>query len=181
MSAEAIGERLQFLQAAPSSRPSGEGQGGVRRASADYRAPPLAPEPNEQRPWGRPEATAAVNTARMLRKRMTRQEIKVWLGLRALHEQGFHFRRQVPIASFIVDFACLRAGLVVEIDGGQHSHGAHAKRDKTRDAALAKAGFRVLRFWNSDVDFDPTAVIDTVFAHLTDKAATRPTPPLPLP
>jgi len=48
----------------------------------------------------------ANETARKLRSAMTRQEIKLWLHLRELRKLGFHFRRQVPIKGFIVDFAC---------------------------------------------------------------------------
>jgi very-short-patch-repair endonuclease len=72
----------------------------------------------------------------------------------------------VPISRFIVDFACLKAGLIVEIDGGQHGFDANADNDRARDAVLADAGFQVLRFWNADVDADPDAVIDTIFARL---------------
>jgi very-short-patch-repair endonuclease len=160
--------------AAP-SLPSGEGRGGVRRASAvrsarealsHLRSCTPANDSNHARSWGRPEATTSVETARALRKGMTPQEAKVWLRLRALRQQGFHFRRQVPIGRFIVDFACLKAGLIVEIDGGQHGFDANADNDRARDAVLADAGFQVLRFWNADVDADPDAVIDTIFARL---------------
>jgi very-short-patch-repair endonuclease len=119
------------------------------------------------RSWGRPEATASVAMARKLRKQLTRQEAKLWLRLRALPEQGYHFRRQVPIGPFIVDFACLRHSLVVEIDGGQHSLARAAARDRARDTALGGLGFEVLRFWNAEVDENADGVVETVFAHLT--------------
>ena len=161
------------------SLPAGEGRGAVRRESAVRsakealsRLPPVELQPWQEgkRPWGRPEAVTAVETARALRKQMTPQEAKVWLRLRGLRRQGFHFRRQVPIARFVVDFACLKAALVVEIDGGQHGIEANAARDRARDAALAAAGFRVLRFWNADVDADPDAVAETIFARLNEGA-----------
>jgi very-short-patch-repair endonuclease len=60
--------------------------------------------------------------ARKLRKRMTRQEFRLWLHLRELRRLGFHFRRQAPIKNFIVDFACYHPRVVVELDGTQHSH-----------------------------------------------------------
>ena len=62
--------------------------------------------------------------ARALRKRLTPQEVKLWVKLRELKTFGFHFRRQVPIGPYIVDFATLSARVVVEIDGGQHNMGA---------------------------------------------------------
>jgi very-short-patch-repair endonuclease len=90
--------------------------------------------------------------ARALRKRMTRQEVKLWVQLRALKELGYHFRRQSPIPPYIVDFECRRSKLVVEVDGGQHGLDRHLKRDSVRDRDLRKAGYRILRFWNNEVD-----------------------------
>ena len=90
--------------------------------------------------------------ARSLRKRMTPQEVKLWVYLRSWRDRGFHFRRQAPLDEFIVDFACLKHWLIIEIDGGQHNLDAHARRDAVRDRRLASQGFRILRFWNSDID-----------------------------
>jgi very-short-patch-repair endonuclease len=71
--------------------------------------------------------------ARKLRKSMTRQEVKLWVRLRELREPGFHFRRQSPIAGFIVDFECRRSRVVVEVDGNQHGFDEHRERDSARD------------------------------------------------
>jgi very-short-patch-repair endonuclease len=56
--------------------------------------------------------------ARRLRKTMMRQEVKLWVRLRALRAMGFQFRRQSAISSYIVDFECRRARLIVEVDAG---------------------------------------------------------------
>jgi very-short-patch-repair endonuclease len=69
--------------------------------------------------------------ARKLRRTMTKQELKLWLHLRELRKQGFHFRRQVPIDGYIVDFACYHPKVAIEIDGGQHSPTAGQTRFKT--------------------------------------------------
>ena len=60
---------------------------------------------------------------------------------------GFRFRRQVPIGRYVVDFVCIRARLIVELDGGQHT----PEGDARRTAFLESQGFRVIRFWNNDV------------------------------
>jgi very-short-patch-repair endonuclease len=60
-----------------------------------------------------------------------------------------HFRRQVPIGPYVVDFACLGARLLIEVDGGQNVH--DVERDNERTVWLKSQGFRVLRFWNNDV------------------------------
>jgi len=173
------------------SLPSGEGRGGVRRASAVLHSQQVVQPASDQvgERWGPPEATASIAAARGLRKRLTRQEAKLWLRLRALREQGLHFRRQVPIGAFIVDFACLEAGVIVEVDGGQHTRDAHALRDRARQAVLAAKSFRVLRFWNDEVDGDPDAVTEAVIAACAEQqarshcrdAASRHTPPQPSP
>ena len=87
-------------------------------------------------------------TAKRLRANMTPQERQVWRGLRDLNRSlGTHFRRQAPIGRFIADFADYGRRLVVEIDGGHHGE----VEDQARDEFLAGQGFRVLRFWNSEV------------------------------
>ena len=90
--------------------------------------------------------------ARALRKRMTPQEVKLWVHLRSWRKRGFHFRRQSPLDDFIVDFVCVRHRLIVEVDGGQHNFDAHASRDAKRDNHFISRGFRVLRFWNNELD-----------------------------
>jgi len=72
---------------------------------------------------------------------------------------GFHFRKQCPIGPFIADFACLKAKLVVEVDGGQHADSA---TDAARDAWFAANGYRTLRFWNNDVLQNTEGVILTI-------------------
>ena len=112
--------------------------------------------------------------ARRLRKTMTRQEVKLWIHLRSWRQRGFHFRRQAPRDDFIVDFVCLKHRLVIEVDGGQHNVDAHAKRDATRDKHFAREGFRVLRFWNNEVDQNLDGVLT-----LIDEALRAPPPGLP--
>ena len=90
--------------------------------------------------------------ARALRKSMTRQEVKLWVHLRSWRSRGFHFRRQVPRDGYILDFACLRRRVIVEVDGGQHNFDDHARKDAARDRHFVDEGFVVLRLWNSDVD-----------------------------
>ena len=111
----------------------------------------------------------ANTVARRLRKTMTAQEVKLWVHLRSWRERGYHFRRQVPKGRAIVDFACLKHRVVIEVDGGQHNADDHAQRDGARDARPNKAGFRVLRFWNSDVDGNLAGVLETIDTVLRER------------
>jgi very-short-patch-repair endonuclease len=122
--------------------------------------------------WGRrPDSNVSVARVRSFRKRLTSEEAKLWVYLRALRPQGLHLRRQVPIAAYVVDFACLKHRLVIELDGGQHTRDKDRKRDIRRDFVLTRLGFRVLRFWNSEVRTNIDGVIETILAHA------RQTPP----
>ena len=113
--------------------------------------------------------------ARWLRSHMTPQEIKLWVHLRYFKERGLHFRRQAPIGPLIVDFAEKTRRLVIEVDGSQHGIAGGAADDLSRDRYLSSLGYRVLRFWNVDVDTNMDGVIDAITAALVG-----PTPPVTL-
>ena len=59
--------------------------------------------------------------ARKLRKDMTREERHLWYDF--LREYPIRFLRQKVIGSYVVDFYCAAAKLVVELDGSQHYEG----------------------------------------------------------
>ncbi|MGH6913014.1 MAG: endonuclease domain-containing protein [Geminicoccales bacterium] len=101
--------------------------------------------------------------ARRLRGIPTAAEQRLWACLRSRQLNGWHFRRQHPIPPYVVDFACLRARLVVEADGGQHAESAD---DRTRDLYLRQRGWQVLRFWNHDILSNPEGVVATIAAAL---------------
>ena len=107
-------------------------------------------------------ALLANENARALRKRLTPQEVKLWVKLRDMKALGFHFRRQAPIGRYIVDFVSFGTRLVIEADGGQHGMPTGAQADKVRDEFLGSQGFRVLRFWNSDIDANLDGVLENI-------------------
>jgi very-short-patch-repair endonuclease len=120
--------------------------------------------------------------ARHLRKTMTPQEIKLWVHLRELRSRGHHFRRQAPRLNYILDFVCLKRRLIAEVDGSQH--GWRTTYDAERDRRLTeRGGFRVLRFWNNDIDQNLPGVMQTILAALepTAPCPTRPAAPDTLP
>lgn len=97
-----------------------------------------------------------------MRKAMTDAELKLWNELRAHRLMGLGFRRQMPIAGYIVDFACPTHRLIVEIDGSQHGLTQNISYDDTRTRRLQSDGWTVQRFWNDDILKD----IDNVCSHI---------------
>ena len=107
-----------------------------------------------------------------LRENGTDAERALWQRLRAKHLR-FRFRRQFLIGPYIVDFVCLRAKLIVEIDGGQHG----GERDTTRTDWLEKRGYKVLRFWNNDVLGNVDGVLSVISEEIDRISPPPPAPP----
>ena len=108
--------------------------------------------------------------AAMLRRDMTRAERAMWFALRDRRLDGFKFRRQASMKAFVVDFLCLEARLVVEIDGGQHT----PEFDAQRTATVEGAGFEIVRFWNNDVIGNLDGVLTTLIDRLRARTLTQP-------
>jgi very-short-patch-repair endonuclease len=100
--------------------------------------------------------------ARAMRRRMSDAEVRLWVNLRPLRQQGLAFRRQSAIGSYIVDFECRRAMLVVEVDGAQHALTDARAYDDARTRWLEDQGYAVLRFWNDEVLRSTDSVVEHV-------------------
>ena len=68
------------------------------------------------------------------------------------------------MGSYIVDFACLKVGLLIELDGGQHAD--QVEQDSRRTGWLESQGFRVLRFWNEEVLKQTDDVVEAIWIAL---------------
>lgn len=96
----------------------------------------------------------------------------MWDALRLMGKaMKMKFRRQHPFHPYIVDFVCLEARLVVEIDG--LSHDSRQRYDKRRDVYLRGLGYDVLRFSDSDVLKNSEAVAETVVQIVKKRAGER--------
>jgi very-short-patch-repair endonuclease len=100
--------------------------------------------------------------ARALREGQTDAEALLWSKLRDRQLMNLKFRRQRPIGPYFADFACLEIGLVIELDGGQHTDGASGVYDQKRSDDMAALGFQTLRFWNNDVLIHTEAVLEKI-------------------
>ncbi len=93
---------------------------------------------------------------------MTRAETLLWRYIKAHRIDGLGFRRQMPLGNYVVDFVCLSAKLIIELDGETHDFVSRQIADGRRDAFLTSAGFRVLRFTNDQVLSNLAGVIETI-------------------
>lgn len=114
-----------------------------------------------------------IKIAKKLRKISTPEEKILWYHLRGKRFQNFKFRRQFPVDPYIVDFICLSKRLVIELDGGQHNQ---ANSDIPRTEYIQSQNFRILRFWNSDINQNLESVLDKIYQELQ-----TPSPLTPLP
>ncbi|HET7370450.1 MAG TPA: endonuclease domain-containing protein [Gammaproteobacteria bacterium] len=112
--------------------------------------------------------------ARQLRLQQTDAESRLWRNLRSRNLEGYKFRRQEIIGSYIADFVCFDAKLIVELDGGQHMEQDAA--DRSRTAELENLGYKVIRFWNHEVLNETDTVLDKVREELINSPSSQPSP-----
>ena len=111
-----------------------------------------------------------LHLARNLRSNQTDAERLLWQHLRNRQFRSQKFRRQQIIGPYVVDFVCLEARLIVEIDGGQHA--ARWTEDAARTGFLEQQSFRVMRFWNNEVLTNIEGVLYAI-----EYACSSPSPP----
>ena len=104
--------------------------------------------------------------SRGLRRNMTEAEKLLWSRIRKKQIKGHQFYRQRIIGNYIVDFYCPMAGLVVELDGGQHYYPEDLKKDTLRDEYMECLGLRTLRFSNNEIFGNLDAVMERIYACL---------------
>jgi very-short-patch-repair endonuclease len=110
-----------------------------------------------------------------MRATPTEAERKLWWHLRhRLPVEATHFRRQVRLGRYIVDFASHRARLVIEVDGGQH--GERKAQDMERTRFIESHGYRVLRYWNNDVLTNINGVLEDILSNITTTPTPNPSP-----
>ena len=98
--------------------------------------------------------------ARRMRREPTKSERLLWQKLRGRQLGGYKFRRQHPIAPYIVDFYCAQTKLIVELDGDIHTF--QEAYDAERTAYLEAQGYLVMRFWNNQVFQEIDGVLSAI-------------------
>ena len=99
--------------------------------------------------------------AKKLRKKMTYAEEVMWMHLKK-GINGYKFRRQHPIGTYIADFFCHKAKLIIEIDGSIHNSDENKKNDFIKERDLKKLGYTIVRFTNDQVSKQIETVLNKI-------------------
>ena len=106
-----------------------------------------------------------------LRREPTPAERKLWSVLRGNKLNGVKFRRQHAIGNYIVDFVSIKKKLIIELDGSQHLE--QTEYDEVRTKYLESQGYRVVRFWNNQVEKEIEEVVQVINDNLNDTSNWR--------
>ena len=112
--------------------------------------------------------------ARWLRNNSTRHEQMLWDCLQKNKILGVRMKRQHPIGTYIADFYCHAAKLVIEIDGVSHKTTDQKLFDEERTFNLEIDGLKVIRFSNDQVEHDLNRVICEITKHVQERLVSKP-------
>jgi very-short-patch-repair endonuclease len=111
--------------------------------------------------------------ARRLRSHTTTQEEMLWNWLRRNQVLGVRIKRQHPIGTYIADFYCHAAKLVIEIDGRNHNNADQKLYDMERTFNLGIEGLKVIRFSNDQVEHDLKNVICEITKQVKERILSK--------
>ena len=120
----------------------------------------------------KPPTGPVLEYARDLRQSMTDAEALMWDKLRSRRFEDLKFRRQHPIPPYIADFFCEELGLIIELDGGQHTE----DKDHQRTKFLEAQGYQIIRFWNNDVLNNIEGVMTKIKEETSQQTPPHPSP-----
>lgn len=104
----------------------------------------------------------------LLRRNMTKAEFMIWQKLKGKQLEGYKFRRQYSVSSFVIDFYCTELKLAIEIDGESHFEDGAQEYDQERQAFIESVGIRFLRFTNDEVYGNLQAVLERITQEIGD-------------
>jgi very-short-patch-repair endonuclease len=93
---------------------------------------------------------------------MTPAEKCLWQRINNKQIKGYRFCRQKPLGGFIVDFYCVKAKLVIEVDGRIHLNREMRENDRNRDEYLKSLNLFVLRFTNNEIFTNIEEVVNII-------------------
>lgn len=99
---------------------------------------------------------------KILRHNMTKAEVLMWLQIKGKKINGFKFRRQYSVGSYVLDFYCPKLKLAIEIDGATHITDDEKEYDVQRQEEIESLGIKFLRFSNLEIYENLSNVLDRI-------------------
>ena len=90
----------------------------------------------------------------------------MWAHLRAKRFAGFKFSRQHHLGPYFADFCCVTRHRIIELERSQQAAPEQERTDPLRTAGLTEQGYRVMRFWNAEVNTEIEDVLEAIYAAL---------------
>ncbi len=109
-----------------------------------------------------------VDRSRQMRKNPTEEENKLWHIL--LKHIKPRFTRQRIFGNYIVYFFCPKLKLIIEVDGEQHYLEENKEYEKKRTLVLENSGYKIIRFYNSDINYRIKDVEYTIIGACKERA-----------
>lgn len=139
--------------------------------SPDYNKHILLPIPRGEGKYNY-ASQKLIDFSRVLIKKPTSPEAKLWSVLRNRQINGFKFRRQHPIEHYIADFYCEGMNLIIDLEGESNFTSYGKNRDAIRSKYLQEKGYQIIRFSNSEIRENFEAVLHSIYAITTEIALT---------
>ena len=111
-----------------------------------------------------PKDRKLLNLAKILRRKLTPQERRLWYDF--LRTYPIKIYKQRIVSNYIVDFYCAKAKLVIELDGSGHYEEAQEEYDKKRTAYLERMGLHELRYTNLQIARQFREVCEDIYDHI---------------
>ena len=90
----------------------------------------------------------------------------LWEAIRLKKLNGFKFRNQHAIGSYVVDFYCHESKLAVEVDGEYHAEPNQKEYDEERTMRIEASGVKIIRFTNHEVLTNLAVILEKIKANL---------------
>jgi very-short-patch-repair endonuclease len=129
------------------------------------------PKRTKHKTLGAPDST--VRMARKLLKEMSLPEVLLWVQLKQ-NPGGYRFRKQHPLGPYALDFCCVKARLVIEVDGTSHDMGDQPVRDQVRDAWVLRQGFDSMRIPAVEILKNMEGVLVSIVTACSERAKPNP-------
>jgi very-short-patch-repair endonuclease len=108
------------------------------------------------------QSKVSAEIAKKLRHDQTPWEAKLWRHLRNRNFYNIKFKRQLRIGNYVYDFGSEEKRLLIELDGSGHTEPGVKAKDLGKQDFATSQRYKVLRFWNSDIDTNLEGVLETI-------------------